>query len=156
MNLSAVADLSDMIDLSCVVDLSGVVDLSAVHLSAILSAVVELSAIADLSFIVADLPAFVANLPDFLLPICLLLSICECSGQTSASSVSGFMMALANTYGLLFIILLLGHGLIQVPRQLWETSFNEKELARLYFIATQVNYATCCEPKIPRKFLSPE
>ncbi|CAM9213039.1 unnamed protein product [Laminaria digitata] len=61
------------------------------------------------------------------------------SGQTSASSVSGFLMALANTYGLLFIILLLGHGLIQVPRQLWETSFNEKELQRLYFIATQVD-----------------
>lgn len=61
-----------------------------------------------------------------------------CSGQTSAGSVSGFMMALANTYGLLFIILLLGHGLIQVPRQLWQTSFNDKELQRLYFVATQV------------------
>lgn len=48
------------------------------------------------------------------------------------------MMALANTYGLLFIILLLGQGLIQVPRQLWETSFNDTELQRLYFKATQV------------------
>lgn len=48
------------------------------------------------------------------------------------------MMALANTYGLLFIILLLGQGLIQVPRQLWETSFNDMELQRLYFNATQV------------------
>ncbi|CAM9512871.1 unnamed protein product [Ectocarpus sp. 12 AP-2014] len=61
------------------------------------------------------------------------------SGQTSAGSVSGFMMALANTYGLLFIILLLGQGLIQVPRQLWETSFNDTELQRLYFNATQVD-----------------
>lgn len=52
------------------------------------------------------------------------------------------MMALANTYGLLFIILLLGHGLIQVPRQLWETSFNDKQLQRLYFIATQVRQET--------------
>lgn len=53
------------------------------------------------------------------------------------------MMALANTYGLLFIILLLGHGLIQVPRQLWETSFNVRELQRLYFVATQVlSYTT--------------
>lgn len=71
----------------------------------------------------------------------LLISRCfrpSCSGQTSAGSVSGFMMALANTYGLLFIILLLGQGLIQVPRQLWETSFNDKELQRLYFNATQV------------------
>lgn len=50
------------------------------------------------------------------------------------------MMALANTYGLLFIILLLGQGLIQVPRQLWETSFNDMELQRLYFNATQVLY----------------
>lgn len=48
------------------------------------------------------------------------------------------MMALANTYGLLFIILLLGQGLIQVPRQLWETSFDDTELQRLYFNATQV------------------
>lgn len=47
-------------------------------------------------------------------------------------------MALANTYGLLFIILLLGHGLVQVPRQLWETSFIDRELQRLYFAATQV------------------
>eukprot|EP00752_Nemacystus_decipiens_P001283 g1277.t1 len=61
------------------------------------------------------------------------------SGQTSAGSVSGFMMALANTYGLLFIILLLGQGLIQVPRQLWEASFNDKELQRLYFNATQAD-----------------
>lgn len=54
------------------------------------------------------------------------------------------MMALANTYGLLFIILLLGQGLIQVPRQLWETSFNEKQLQRLYFKATQVRTGRRC------------
>ncbi|CAM9171909.1 unnamed protein product, partial [Sphacelaria rigidula] len=58
--------------------------------------------------------------------------------QTSLGSVSGFLMALANTYGLLFIILLLGQGLIEVPRQLWQTSFPSRELQRLYFVATKV------------------
>ncbi|CAN0298049.1 unnamed protein product [Pylaiella littoralis] len=61
------------------------------------------------------------------------------SGQNGTGSVSGFLMMMANTYGLLFNILLLGQGLIQVPRQLWETSFDDKELQRLYFQATQVD-----------------
>lgn len=66
------------------------------------------------------------------------------------------MMALANTYGLLFIILLLGQGLIQVPRQLWETSFNDKELQRLYFNATQVHTVLTREQAItPSRHATP-
>ena len=60
------------------------------------------------------------------------------SGQMNASKVGGFLMALANTYGLVFIILLLGHGLVKVPRKLWETSFEGRELQRHYFIVTKV------------------
>ncbi|CAN0068755.1 unnamed protein product [Ascophyllum nodosum] len=61
------------------------------------------------------------------------------SGQMNASKVGGFLMALANTYGLVFIILLLGHGLVKVPRKLWETSFEGRELQRHYFIATKID-----------------
>lgn len=60
------------------------------------------------------------------------------SGRVNAGNVGGFLMALANTYGLVIIIMLLGHGLVQVPRKLWETSFNERQLQRHYFVATKV------------------
>lgn len=60
------------------------------------------------------------------------------SGQVTAGNVGGFLMALANTYGLVIIIMLLGHGLVQVPRKLWETSFNERQLQRHYFVAPKV------------------
>lgn len=42
------------------------------------------------------------------------------------AGVEGLLMALANTYGLLFVIVLLGNGVIEVPRRLWNASFPEK------------------------------
>ncbi|CAM9817214.1 unnamed protein product [Choristocarpus tenellus] len=61
-----------------------------------------------------------------------------CSEQTSLTTVSGFLMAWGNTYGLLLIVLLLGHGLIELPRELWQTSFPELDLHRVYYSAPQV------------------
>ena len=41
------------------------------------------------------------------------------SGKGSVSNVVGFMMAAGNTYGLILIIILMGSGLVNVPRRLW-------------------------------------
>ena len=53
-------------------------------------------------------------------------------------SLRGFLIALANVYGLLLIILLLGFGIVDVPRRLWQLSSLEGELRRLEFRAPEV------------------
>ncbi len=50
----------------------------------------------------------------------------------SPSQVVSFLMALGNTYGVLIIIVLMGHGLVGVPKRLWQLSNNSRELDRLY------------------------
>ena len=45
----------------------------------------------------------------------------------------GFMMSAANIYGLILIILLLGYGIVEVPRKLWEDANPHKSLRRLEF-----------------------
>jgi len=46
-------------------------------------------------------------------------------GDTLAG-VQGLLMALGNTYGLLFVVVLLGNGVVEIPRRLWNASFPEK------------------------------
>ncbi|KAG5189772.1 LMBR1-like membrane protein [Tribonema minus] len=60
-------------------------------------------------------------------------------GIATKDTLSGFLMAWGNTYGLMLIVLLMGHGLVEVPRQLWITSFPERQLQLLYFRATQID-----------------
>lgn len=62
-------------------------------------------------FALAALAAFVA----YLLAQRYTLAGCE-----------GLLMALSNTYGLLFVVVLLGNGVVEVPRRLWNASFPEK------------------------------
>ena len=50
----------------------------------------------------------------------------------SPRQVVSFLMALGNTYGVLLIIVLMGHGLVGLPKRLWQLSRNELELNRLY------------------------
>ena len=52
----------------------------------------------------------------------------------SPSEVIGFLMALGNTYGVLLIILLMGNGLVGLPRKLWLLGNPESELLRLYML----------------------
>lgn len=54
------------------------------------------------------------------------------SSQSSPTQVVSFLMALGNTYGVLLIIVLLGHGLVGLPKRLWQLSNYDKELERLY------------------------
>jgi len=55
------------------------------------------------------------------------------------AGAEGLLMALGNTYGLLFVVVLLGNGLVEVPRKLWKSSFPDQELKRLYFRSSLVD-----------------
>jgi len=46
--------------------------------------------------------------------------------------VTGFLIAAANTYGMLLVVLLLGHGLVEIPRQAWNNT-NPRNLLRWYY-----------------------
>jgi len=54
-------------------------------------------------------------------------------------SYVGFAMAAANTYGLILIVALLGHGLVEVPRGLFRSSSPAWALPRLYFRAAELD-----------------
>ena len=50
-----------------------------------------------------------------------------------------FLMAAGNTYGLLLVVLLLGYGLVSIPRSMLSRSCPEKELTRRYLLASTVD-----------------
>ena len=56
----------------------------------------------------------------------------------SPRQVVSFLMALGNTYGVLLIIVLMGHGLVGLPKRLWQLSFNNRELNRLYMSVSAI------------------
>lgn len=49
-------------------------------------------------------------------------------------------MAMSNTYGVVLIIIMMGNGLVSLPKRLWEMSDYEGELIRLYL---SVSYVLC-------------
>ena len=55
------------------------------------------------------------------------------------SQVIGFLMTIGNTYGVLLIIVLMGHGLIALPKRLWELGDYSSELIRLYLSVSSDN-----------------
>ena len=52
----------------------------------------------------------------------------------STTALMGFMMAMANTYGLVIVIALMGNGLVALPRRIWEIGNTSHELVRLYML----------------------
>lgn len=50
----------------------------------------------------------------------------------SLYQVVGFMMAMGNTYGVLLITVLMGNGLVALPKRLWTMANIDGELQRLY------------------------
>lgn len=60
-------------------------------------------------------------------------------GVATPDTLSGFLMAWGNTYGLLLIVVLMGHGLVEVPRQLWVNADPHRHLKVLFFRATQID-----------------
>lgn len=63
------------------------------------------------------------------------------TSKGSFSQVLGFTMAMGNTYGVLLITVLMGSGLVGIPKRLWLMSDVEGELTRVYLIATTVEDA---------------
>ena len=59
-------------------------------------------------------------------------------GHGTFNHVIGFMMAAGNTYGLLLIVLLMGNGLVALPRRLWQISDYGKEQIRYFLLASTV------------------
>jgi hypothetical protein len=51
------------------------------------------------------------------------------------SHIEGLFMAAINAFGLLFVIVFMGHGLMEIPRRLWRYSDKRKLLRRLEFAA---------------------
>jgi len=60
------------------------------------------------------------------------------SGKGSVTNIVGFMMAAGNTYGLLLIILLMGSGLVNLPRKLWQLSDYSAEQMRYYLLGNNL------------------
>lgn len=58
--------------------------------------------------------------------------------NVSLSQIVGVMMAMGNTYGVLLIIVLMGNGLVSLPKRMWEMSDYDNELTRLYMSASSV------------------
>lgn len=53
------------------------------------------------------------------------------SGLTFKEIIS-FTMAMSNTYGVLLITVLMGSGLVGIPKRLWNMADSEGELRRFY------------------------
>ncbi|RLN61605.1 hypothetical protein BBJ29_007858 [Phytophthora kernoviae] len=56
----------------------------------------------------------------------------------SLYGVLGLAMAGSNTYGLLWVIALLGYGLVAIPRSFWEGRMDGIQLQKLHFQAVQL------------------
>jgi len=54
-------------------------------------------------------------------------------------NVAHFLMAAGNTYGLLLVVLLLGYGLVSIPRSMLEKAKPENQLERRYLLAPTVD-----------------
>lgn len=60
------------------------------------------------------------------------------SGYTTRDKIQGFVMAMANSWGLFLAIVLMGYGLVAVPRRLWLTGSTHRHLRQLYANASRV------------------
>ncbi|RYH13070.1 hypothetical protein EON65_36550 [archaeon] len=57
------------------------------------------------------------------------------------TEIISFTMAMSNTYGVLLITVLMGSGLVSLPKRLWNMADIENELKRLYISALTVEEA---------------
>eukprot|EP01036_Dinobryon_divergens_P028351 gene28351-37283_t len=85
---------------------------------------------AFLKLIVSGVIAMVAGMVYFIV----MLS----SGSGSLYQIIGFTMAMSNTYGVLLITILMGNGLVGIPKRLWLMADRERELQRLFTSAIPI------------------
>ncbi|CAO3677428.1 unnamed protein product [Umbelopsis vinacea] len=60
------------------------------------------------------------------------------NGYTTRDKLQGYVMAMANSWGLLLAIIFMGYGLVSVPRKLWYAANVRKQLKHLYVRAPLV------------------
>ncbi|RCI06896.1 LMBR1 domain-containing protein 2 [Rhizopus stolonifer] len=60
------------------------------------------------------------------------------SGLTTREGIQSYVMAAANSWGLFLVIVLMGYGLVSVPRSLWYTGHYTARLHHLYANAARV------------------
>jgi hypothetical protein len=77
----------------------------------------------------ANLLSYFAGFVMFLIFIIYMLAT---KGSAKTVHFLAFMMAMGNTYGVVLIILLMGNGLVALPRRLWRKGDSKHELTRLY------------------------
>mmetsp|Transcript_2258 Transcript_2258/g.3469 ORF Transcript_2258/g.3469 Transcript_2258/m.3469 type:complete len:696 (-) Transcript_2258:95-2182(-) len=70
-----------------------------------------------------------------------IIYVAATKGSAGAVHFIGFMMAMGNTYGVVLIILLMGNGLVALPRRLWHMGNTGVELTRLYLLSLSVETA---------------
>jgi hypothetical protein len=78
-----------------------------------------------------------SNLALFVLLLAFLIYMVIMKGSTVTFQFIGFMMALGNTYGVLLIIVLMGHGLVALPQRLWQIGNAEAELVQQYLLVIE-------------------
>ena len=61
------------------------------------------------------------------------LALLLASGRLAWRGLPGLVMVLVNAYGLVAVVLLLGHGLVAIPRSLWRASFPARRLRTHYW-----------------------
>ncbi len=61
--------------------------------------------------------------------------------SASFQQVKGVLLSMSNTYGSTLVVMLMGHGLVNVPRQMWKSTNPQNELDRLYFNAAAYDAA---------------
>ena len=71
----------------------------------------------------------------------LIIGIIWLAIQIHSVNVLPLLITLANTYGLLLVSLLLGYGLIALPRSIWRQAIPEYELRRTHIMATSADEA---------------
>ncbi|KAG0222119.1 hypothetical protein BGW41_006206 [Actinomortierella wolfii] len=58
--------------------------------------------------------------------------------SNAPSNLRAYLMALSNTWGLILVVVFMGHGLVDVPRRLWHKGDNDRELRRISFKVSAV------------------
>lgn len=86
--------------------------------------------------------AIKSNLQTLLIEVALvilfIIYMIAIKGSKATFDFIAFAMAMGNTYGVLFIILLMGNGLVSLPRRLWTIGNTEFEINRLYLLAISI------------------
>eukprot|EP01138_Halocafeteria_seosinensis_P014581 gb/GECG01014886.1/.p1 GENE.gb/GECG01014886.1/~~gb/GECG01014886.1/.p1 ORF type:complete len:654 (+),score=59.87 gb/GECG01014886.1/:1-1962(+) len=90
-----------------------------------------------------------ANLKFYILcgiAIAIVVVIVLTTSDRKISELPSIALSVANLYGLVLILLLLGYGLIEVPRKLWRSADPVTEMHRIQYYAVEVD-AECFDAK---------